>query len=110
MPSVKQKADWALRWIADQESTFGSYPYKIRKIFNINALCLTFNTAHSLQCEIFQSLKFHFYLCFILVLSYINCLHVLMFSINRNYDEISWVPLHYISPTFDTFNAEHMWM
>lgn len=23
MPSVKQKADWALRWIADQESTFG---------------------------------------------------------------------------------------
>ncbi|XP_069751750.1 ribonucleoside-diphosphate reductase subunit M2 isoform X2 [Narcine bancroftii] len=25
MPSVKQKADWALRWIADQESTFGSF-------------------------------------------------------------------------------------
>ncbi|XP_051892292.1 ribonucleoside-diphosphate reductase subunit M2 isoform X2 [Pristis pectinata] len=23
MPSVKQKADWALQWIADQESTFG---------------------------------------------------------------------------------------
>lgn len=59
MPCVKKKADWALKWIEDRESTFGVYLLKnlfllhILKLGPILYSCVENWTAEVLQVQAF---------------------------------------------------------